>query len=177
VPAPISTVPQGLLDLLNLKSQGETPSALVPSVQPTLDMFKFYLSQARETETATVNVAAAISDGTYSMGFTTPVIPSNQIWWIWSVTGRVQVNNGAVIHGGARIWYAPTSAAGNITLALTPWSITAPAAASAELYVGAGVNRFLQQAGQFWISLGRLQRAAATAAFGELTVEYTPLNL
>lgn len=58
MPSQINRVPPGLLSLLGIKALGQNPSVLNDTVQPTVDLIRWYLSIYSQLETSDVAVGA-----------------------------------------------------------------------------------------------------------------------
>lgn len=101
--APINRIPLGLLDFFGIKSMGENPQVLVPTLQPTLDMFRWFGDlQAIDVFFAPPNIVANANPQSLAITNTGPVdltdganlsVPQNEVWfllegWIgWSFVG------------------------------------------------------------------------------------------
>jgi hypothetical protein len=89
VAAPIQTIPQGLLGLLQLKQLGTNPSNLVDTVQSTVDLKDWWMNRQEVdicllktgSSTASTNVNAAGVFG--STGLT---VGTNEVWWVTNYT-------------------------------------------------------------------------------------------
>jgi hypothetical protein len=90
--APISTIPQGLLGLLQLKEMGVNPAQLVQTVSPNLEMFNFYIQRLAIGEIGLFG-AGIQSNGTINghgqanlvivgTGGTPAQVPSNEMWYV-----------------------------------------------------------------------------------------------
>jgi hypothetical protein len=73
----IQRVPTGLIDFLNLRSQGETPDELSRIVRPVLDISELYQADKHEAVTA----PCALNDGTID----TLQVPNDQLWLLLAV--------------------------------------------------------------------------------------------
>lgn len=73
MPSRINKVPDGLLDLLDLKALGQNPSVFPDTVQPSIDLFPFYAAGDLRQYREQVNSAAAGS-------LVTLRIPTGEIW-------------------------------------------------------------------------------------------------
>lgn len=109
---PAQLQPPGLLGLLQLKTGGFVPDALLQDVQPEIDMLGFWLRAARENirqdysrsiaGPAELNQVEPLLD---FPGATTPLGPGSQEWWyVHSYNVRVSDTGGAV---GTPVYLAP----------------------------------------------------------------------
>lgn len=79
----INRAPQGLLGLLDLKTQGDNPAQLAAFVQATLELRDFYALQTR----ATLSQASTLT----GLGITTGVfpnllVPQGELWLVSALT-------------------------------------------------------------------------------------------
>lgn len=87
----INRVPAGLLDLLDMKSRGQTPRELDGRLQSVADIIDLYcLDRIR-------NVAGT-STASGTVGLKTCVtVPQQEWWWIWKSSVQATGSTGAVI--------------------------------------------------------------------------------
>ena len=76
--------PEGLLDLLDAKSLGKTPSEMADIVSPTLDMRDFYLASVEWTRGR--EIATAVTTVAYTADV---VVPDNELWFVYAVAGEL----------------------------------------------------------------------------------------
>lgn len=79
MPGEINRYPHGLLSAFDLKTQGETPRFLAPTVQVTWDGMPFYIAD-RERSWAAVQNAYNGPNGFVTTCAVT--VPDNEIWYI-----------------------------------------------------------------------------------------------
>jgi hypothetical protein len=96
MPGAISTLAEGLLGLLDMKSVGRLPSQLLDGVQPQIDLTQFYFNRQSFATKAlfgsTSQPSTAAITGRGQFPFTNPsqiVVPANQLWWVHEMTGTV----------------------------------------------------------------------------------------
>jgi hypothetical protein len=122
--APLNTLPEGLLDLLGIKSFGAYPNRLEGRVQPSIDLLQSYLA-ANSLETsinlintgsggpAPLNIAATnpvdIGDGTQV------IVPQGQVWWIQHFGVRWNIPADALNYGA----FAPAISMGGTGTPMT----------------------------------------------------------
>ena len=82
MPSPISRRPAGLLDLLLTQQQGENPNDLLESVQPTLDLLRFYAPDRMEVAGTTLTHTGVGSNGSIE-------VPAGQTWLTFGVASSV----------------------------------------------------------------------------------------
>jgi len=80
----------GILQLLDIKSGGVTPGALVETLQPSLDMARFYAQQQLEIQTETDGGLAP--GGPYNTDVNVPV---GERWLVWCVASRISYSSGS----------------------------------------------------------------------------------
>lgn len=82
--APINRLPNGFLGLLDLKTGGRNPETLFRSVQPVVDMTRFYAESPNEFLLATITITGDTGGGFFP--FTAPVgglvVPQNEVWYL-----------------------------------------------------------------------------------------------
>lgn len=76
--SPIARRPAGLLDLLLTQQQGRNPDDLLDTVQPVLDITKFYDAERVETKALTTSVSAL-------GGFGGIGVDAGQVWKVYGV--------------------------------------------------------------------------------------------
>jgi hypothetical protein len=96
VPGPISTLAEGLLGLLDMKSTGRLPAVLLDSVQPHIDLTPFYFNRqsfaTKQLFGAASQPSTAAITARGQFPFTNPsaiVVPPNQLWWVHEMVGTV----------------------------------------------------------------------------------------
>jgi hypothetical protein len=88
VPGFINRVPLGLLGLLDLKQQGESPAALAPLVNGVIDLTHLYASQTR----AAVSQASTVTGvGVTAGAFSNLVVPQGELWLVYGMTATLSV--------------------------------------------------------------------------------------
>lgn len=91
----VNRVPVGLLDLLDMKSRGQTPRELSSQVQAGIDIAPLYYSDLEEA-------VAAVDAGVAAIGLTTSLaVPQDEIWFVRQMS--VSTTTGA----GEAISFAP----------------------------------------------------------------------
>lgn len=95
--APINRRSMGLLSLLDLKTMGETPRNLGKLVQPTMELFDFYLIDSEiQNAQLTRTINANVTEGTFLQlsGFSTNLggntVPNDEVWYVreWCLISR-----------------------------------------------------------------------------------------
>lgn len=82
----INRVPQGLLGLLDLKTQGDNPAELAGFVQSVIDLRDFYGLQTR----ATISQASTLTALGVTAGvFTNLVVPQGECWLVSSLSATL----------------------------------------------------------------------------------------
>lgn len=90
--APLNTLPEGLLDLLGIKSFGAYPNRLRGEVAPTIDLLQSYLAaNSIEASINLINIPSG-GPGVYNISATNPVnlanaalqvvVPNGEVWWV-----------------------------------------------------------------------------------------------
>lgn len=89
--ARLNTLPEGLLDLLGIKSFGAYPNLLDTKVQPTIELLNSYLAaNSLEASINLINVGSG-GPGPVNVAATNPVdlgngtsvtVPTGEVWWI-----------------------------------------------------------------------------------------------
>jgi|SRR6516162_8194999 hypothetical protein len=89
MPAPIGTIPQGLLSLMALKQTGANPNFLLETVQPSLDLTMFYAQRLMQDAPglfpgASASTAALTTAQHGSQAFSGCVVPNNETWLVYA---------------------------------------------------------------------------------------------
>lgn len=105
----INAAPEGLLDLLGIKSGGRYPSGMSDEVVSVLPTWELYLAQRKvqiiESGLTLTGVASTV---------TAQVVPANEIWYVYAYMALVTL--GAGVTAKIRVWASPYPAtAGNST--------------------------------------------------------------
>jgi hypothetical protein len=89
---PIQTIPPGLLNLLNLKQMGQNPGVLSDQVDPTVELFAWYMRARAQgapgltgQSPPTQVLAIGASPGNFLIGAPNVVVPSNELWYVESM--------------------------------------------------------------------------------------------
>lgn len=85
MPAPISRLPTGLLDMLLVQQQGENPRTLSTALQPSLDMNELYMSDRLDVDGNSFVVGAINAIGNVE-------VPASEIWYMRSMGIRGSFN-------------------------------------------------------------------------------------
>jgi hypothetical protein len=85
MPGPIARRPDGLLDLLLTQQQGENPKELADTVQPTLDLTKFYGAQRLTLDAVVFSVTAVGATATIE-------VPQGESWLVHQTSFRAPFN-------------------------------------------------------------------------------------
>jgi len=82
---PVQVLPPGLLNMLQLKTGGQSPDAMRQDIQPSIDLEAWWLRATRQKVSAAYNISAAVA------GYLTVVLPlnvsgatlgpDNRTWW------------------------------------------------------------------------------------------------
>jgi len=83
----INRFPHGLLSAFDLKTQGETPRFLAPTVQVTFDGMPFYIADKEQSFSA-IALAAAGTEGFPTVG--TVTVPDQEIWYVRHFTAAIK---------------------------------------------------------------------------------------
>lgn len=81
-PPPLGARPEGLLDILAIKSGGKFPQHLGPELQGTFDLAAWYLEQR------SVYASNTFTFSTSAQGFTIGTVPANQQWLLRAASIR-----------------------------------------------------------------------------------------
>lgn len=93
----VQRVAAGLLEVFGLKGHGQNPLALVPTVQPTVDLLQMYARSQRISQF--IQNAAAAEGTAVSL-----VVPDNQTWVLLHCFGRiVQTATMTALRGNVQI--------------------------------------------------------------------------
>lgn len=76
-PAPLQQLPQGLLGFFQLKSGGMTPTQLLETLTPVLDLVPWYLQTNSENVSGTASNALGPVGGSAGV-----VVPPNEWWYV-----------------------------------------------------------------------------------------------
>lgn len=79
MPGEINRYPSGLLSAFDLKTQGETPRYLAPTVQVTFDGMPYYIC---DKERAFSAVQLAYAGATGFVGSCIVTVPDDEIWYV-----------------------------------------------------------------------------------------------
>lgn len=123
-PAPISTIPQGLLGLLQLKELGQNPAILLNEVAPNLDLLQFYMQRLMQTELglfgATPQVAfAAAGNFPFAVSGVNATVPQGEMWYVDQACGAIAgatIAPAQTLIAGLAVSYANTAS----LITLTP---------------------------------------------------------
>jgi len=122
-PPPLTTRPEGLLDLLGLQNNGAYPQHLAyQQLVPTLDLLRWYL----EAQADFINTTVTCNASGFHTG-TDLTVPNGEHWILLAATATG--SGGATIQTVA---FARTNSSGGSVLALGP-SATQPAASTVLL--------------------------------------------
>ena len=136
MPAFINRFPQGLLGLLDLKTQGENPSQLSPLVQGTIELADSYLINQRSSNSQASTLTAL---GVTAGAFSNLVVPQGEIWVLYNLTAELSTPPLAAATFACAVGYVPTD--NNRFISLSDYnSVTAIAAAD---IIVAWTGRFL----------------------------------
>jgi len=104
---PIQSIPPGLLSLFQLKNEGKNPSEFVETVQPTIDLLRWYLEpQAENLSSGTQQVNTA---GVFTT-FTPLAVPVGEFWIVTGASMSIACGVGETIT--AKMGYTPGVGAG-----------------------------------------------------------------
>jgi hypothetical protein len=116
----INRFPQGLLGLLDLKTQGENPSQLGPVVTPVIELADLYALNSRGSNSQNSTLTGlGVTAGAYS----NLVVPQGELWVVYNLTaelGTPPLGAGATI--AAAVGYVPTD--NNRFIAMSPMCAT-----------------------------------------------------
>ncbi len=99
-PTDIQRYPRGLIDLLGMKSTGDTPHQLGGQIAGELDMLDWYLNDRLEVLSTTIAVAPAALG---NFQFQNSTVPQGEMWAVYDVA----VNCGGVVAAAASIIFTP----------------------------------------------------------------------
>lgn len=99
-PQDIQRYPRGLIDLLGMKSTGDTPHQLQQQIGGEIDMLDWYLNDRLEVLSTTIAVAPAALG---NFQFQNSTVPQGEMWAVYDVA----VNCGGVVAAAASIIFAP----------------------------------------------------------------------
>lgn len=106
MPAFINRFPQGLLGLLDLKTQGVNPSLLGEIVTPVLELSNFYAlnSRASNSQSSTLT-GLGVTAGAYA----NLVVPQGELWVLYNLTAHLAAAPlGAAATFSCGVGYVPT---------------------------------------------------------------------
>lgn len=105
MPAFINRFPQGLLGLLDLKTQGENPSQLSPLVQGTIELGDSYLINQRASNSQNSTLTGlGVTAGAYS----NLVVPQGEIWVLYNLTAELGTPPLAAATFACSVGFVPT---------------------------------------------------------------------
>jgi len=152
---PIQIPPEGLIGLLQLKNQGQNPTDLLDSVQPTIDALPQYLVGQAEIVTG-----IAFSITAVQQWFAGIDVPSSEVWFIHSLAFNLNLAAGEQVL--AAPGFLPPGATFQQTLA--PYAppaatIMAPGAPNI-IIIGAQPKFFVPPGTRFGLTVMDLSAAA-----------------
>lgn len=174
---PIQLIPPGLLGLFQLKSSGRAPDDLQQSVQPSLEVLRWYM-MARQVAwrepagTFFTSRTVTTVDGPAVYSFNTPApirVPANEAWYVRSYTvavPRLVVGDSVRFSAG---WISPNSTQIAFTLA------DARSIVPTDNGLSSAHDFFLLPGSQLGVVVEAITSAAGIQFSGSL--EYTPLPL
>jgi len=118
---PIQQLPPGLLGFLQLKSQGQNPSLLADSYQPSIEMLDWLLLASNET--LQVGFAAGTIGGNLASSTVNAVatVPNEEWWYVHRFSvGVAPVGATRISNVGLIMTLSAAGAAANFSLASNP---------------------------------------------------------
>lgn len=117
-PPPLTTRPEGLLDLLGLQQNGRYPQHLETNTLGVgLDLLRWYLESRATFKTGTINSTAGfVTDGSGNL-----TIPNNEHWIVLQFNMQAQTAPAAAWRG----WLARTNGSGGSLVSLSQTESTA----------------------------------------------------
>lgn len=88
---PISTLPAGLVSLLNLQTTGRGPQSLLEDIAPTLELMQMFV--ANRVERLEAGPTAVVAGGMNAF-----VVPNGELWFVTTLAARLSA---AVPVGGS----------------------------------------------------------------------------
>lgn len=121
MPFEVQALPRGLLNLLEMQSNGKGPSALSETLIPTVDATNLYLAARVE------GLLGGISTPTFAFNDIPQLtVPANELWVVERINGLVQSGDAGVTFRGAIAILLPRAGTSN-----TPILVTEPGATAA----------------------------------------------
>jgi len=92
---PLQVLPQGLLGFFNLKSMGANPAYMPDLVQPTLDLFEWYMETNSILISGMTNTATAVGFTGWAVPTAGVTVPQSEWWWVSKYSIHSEVIAGA----------------------------------------------------------------------------------
>ncbi len=171
---PIQLPPAGLLSLLDIKSSGDNPNALLQTVQPTIDVLELYAYPQRRIRgmfDSPATGAGVVSTWNASQQL---LVPASERWFIYNCTVSLSIA-AADTFAGALTLLRAINAGGLVYMSEVSERATITGGASGDILNIEAKNFWAGPTDLFLVGYGLLTNTSTTSTI-VLTCEYTPFK-